>query len=135
MNIPDNSLTNEIKSIVYSSQNLKESYYFHFSDPATEDELHDWEMKNGSTIPESYKDWLRFSNGSVIANEFAHFYGTKTMSDKNDYLPKDYVLIGEMNGDGCFLGFSKSTGKFVVFDHGEMTSYENFKEFLESLFH
>lgn len=103
MNIPDNSLTNEIKSIVYSSQNLKESYYFHFSDPATEDELHDWEMKNSSTIPESYKDWLRFSNGSVIANELAHFYGTKTMRDKNDYLPKDYVIIGEMNGDGCFL--------------------------------
>lgn len=37
MNIPNNSLTNEIKSIVRSSQNLKESYYFNFSDPATED--------------------------------------------------------------------------------------------------
>lgn len=134
MNIPNNSLTNKIKSIVRSSQNLKESYYFNFSDPATEEELHDWEMKNNLTIPESYKDWLRFSNGSVIANEFAHFYGTKMMSDKNDYLPEDYVLIGEINGDGCFLGFSKSTRKFVSFDHGEMTIYEDFKQFLELLF-
>ncbi|MBQ3565732.1 MAG: SMI1/KNR4 family protein [Oscillospiraceae bacterium] len=134
MYVPNNSLTDEIKSIVRSSQKLKESYYFNFNDPATEEEILNWEIKNNLTIPESYKDWLRFSNGSVIANEFAHFYGTKMICAKNDYLPEDYVLIGEINGDGCFLGYSKITGKFIVYDHGEMIIYEDFKQFLKSLF-
>lgn len=133
MNIPNNSLTNEIKSIVRSSQQLKDSYYFNFGAPATEEEINDCEVKNSIIIPESYKDWLRFSNGSVIANELAHFYDTKMINAKSEYLTEEYVLIGELNGDGCFLCFSKITGMFATFDHGEVIKYENFKKFLESL--
>lgn len=133
MNIPDNSLTEEIKSIVHTSQQLKDSYYFNFGDPATEEEINDWEVRNNLVIPESYKDWLRFSNGSIIANDYAHFYGTKMINAKSEYLPEDYVLIGELNGDGCFLCFSKTTEMFAVFDHGEVIKYENFKKFLNSL--
>ena len=65
-NIPNNSLTEEIKEIVSLCQQLEDRYDSYFNPPASEEEIIAWENEHGITIPETYKDWLRFSNGSEI---------------------------------------------------------------------
>lgn len=128
-NIPNNSLTHEITELVGICEELHEEYTFMFCEPASEEALAAWENENGIKLPESYKDWLRFSNGAVIRDSLARFYSLNALEVKNE-LFDDLVVIGELIGDGERLCFSKSTGKIVRNNHGEEREYEDFKSFL-----
>lgn len=127
--IPNNSLTEEIKEIVRLCQELGHDN-FNFYPPETEEAIEEWEQKNGILIPESYKDWLRFSGYSEIMNELAHFYGVGDMIANYEYLPDDLVYIGDLIGDGEMLCFSKTTGKIISYDHGVPSDEGDFKDFL-----
>lgn len=128
--IPNNSLTEEIKEIVRLCQELDNKYFSEFSPPETEEAMTEWEKKNGISIPESYKDWLRFSGSCEITNDLAHFYGTGGMIADYEYLPDDLVYIGDLIGDGEMLCFSKTTGKIIRYDHGVPKDRGDFKDFL-----
>ena len=83
MNIPNNSLTEEIRDIVELCEELAPEYGSDaswFLAPASESEISKWECKNNVSIPESYKEWLMFSNGSQIINNTAHFFGLKQIA-------------------------------------------------------
>lgn len=84
-----------------------------FGPPASEEEILDWERLNGISIPESYKEWLRFSNGSVVMGNAAMFFGLNGIEITNKYIPDELVVIGELVGDGELLCFSKKSGKIV----------------------
>ena len=129
--IPNNSLTEEIKEIVELSKKLEKEYDFEYAPPATEKEISAWESEHGITIPETYKDWLRFSNGSVIKNQLAVFWGIKMIGSCDQFLPNDLVTIGELIGDGEFLCFSKKSQKIVRENHGEITEFQSFKIILK----
>lgn len=128
--IPNNSLTKEITEIVQLSKKLENDYNFEYNPPATEDEISTWENEHGITIPETYKDWLRFSNGSAIRSELAVFWGVRMIGSYGQFLPNDLVTIGEMIGDGEFLCFSKKTGKIIWEDHGNIDEYDSFNTLL-----
>ena len=129
--IPNNSLTEEIKEIVELSKKLEKEYDFEYAPPATEEEISAWESEHGITIPETYKDWLRFSNGSAIRSELAVFWGIKMIGSCDQFLPNDLVSIGELIGDGEFLCFSKKSQKIVRENHGEITEFQSFKIILK----
>ncbi len=128
--IPNNSLTEEIIIVVESCNNLKDEYYSEFFAPVTEDQLLEWENQNKITMPESYKDWLRFSNGAIIRDFLARLYDIKNIEINNKDYPDDLVIIGELIGDGERLCFSKSTGKIIRINHGDTREYNDFKTFL-----
>ncbi len=131
--IPDNSLTEEIKEIVSLCQQLEPkcgANAFSFAPPATEEELSDWENRNGISIPEDYKDWLRFSNGSVIEFDLARFNALQYFSVNSNLVPDDLVIIGALIGDGEILCFSKKTGKIIRHLDGEATTVSGFKQIL-----
>lgn len=128
--IPNNSLTEEIKEIVRLCQELNDRYYSNFDPPETEEAITDWEQKNGILIPESYKDWLRFSGYSEILNELAIFHGVGGMIATYEYLPEDLVYIGDFIGDGEMLCFSKTTGKIIRWNHGATRELPDFGAFL-----
>ncbi len=133
MIIPNNSLAEDIKEIVALCEELAPEYgedASWFSEPASEDEIIKWERENKISIPESYKEWLVFSNGSYIVNGTAHFLSLKMFDAHNDYIPDDYVVIGELIGDGELLCFSKITGKIIRYNHGKSIVYQNFKEII-----
>ena len=59
MNIPNNSLTEEIRDIVELCEELAPEYGSDaswFLAPASESEISKWECKNNVSIPESYKE-------------------------------------------------------------------------------
>lgn len=61
--IPDNSLTDRIKTIIKLSEKLiedNEKGIFKFDAPISEEEIESWEKENGINIPESYKDCQGF---------------------------------------------------------------------------
>ena len=107
-----------------------------FSEPVDEEEIIGWEKVNGITIPESYKQWLRFSGDCQIDGTTAEFYSPKKF--RMDLVPEDGVIIGEEVGDGQVLCFSKETGEFADFYEGKIglkypTFYEAIKEVLRMM--
>ena len=133
MNIPNNSLTSEIKTILNLAEELQGKRYFEFSPPASADEISKWENQNNITIPQSYRDWLTFSNGSVIHGSLAEFYGINKIKLGTKGMPEDSVIIGAATGDGERLYFSGKTGDFFTFFHGDITKYDSFKTILLTL--
>ncbi|MBQ7131057.1 MAG: SMI1/KNR4 family protein [Oscillospiraceae bacterium] len=135
-NIPNNSLTEEIKEIVSLCQQLEPRYgkkATYFNPPATEEEIIAWENEHEITIPETYKDWLRFSNGSQLLFDLARFNDLNHLVVGNEFVSDDLVIIGTLIGDGEFLCFSKKTGKIVRHNHGKMREYDNMNKVIKKL--
>lgn len=115
-NVPENnSLKAEIEELLElcekndNESGVKDSY---FKGPIEETKMSKWEEENGVKIPESYKEWLRFSEKCRIVRNTATFWGPDEFH--SNYVPEDLVVIGEMVGDGEVVCFSKETGKFVL---------------------
>lgn len=133
MNVPNNSLSGEINSILKLMEELQGKRYFEFSPAASVDEINEWENKNSITIPQGYKDWLMFSNGSIIHGSLAEFYGINKIKIGLADMPKNSVIIGNVTGDGERLCFSSENGDFFTFFHGEINKYNSFNDILLSL--
>ncbi|HEX9062679.1 MAG TPA: SMI1/KNR4 family protein [Clostridia bacterium] len=132
MELQNNSLQEEIRELQGLCKRMEdmEINESRFDPPATEEEILDWERTNGITIPESYKEWLRFSAGSQIFTTTARFFGVKEIVVNKKHIPDDLVNIGELIGDGELLCFSKETGKILSLFEGEREDYDGFKEVL-----
>lgn len=129
--IPDNNLTATISQIVELAKALHEKKRFIFNHAASKIEIVEWEKSNGIILPQSYVDWLEFSNGSILRGTVAEIYGLNKIMVKSEYCPDDYVIIGSLTGDGELICFSKDTGKIFTDDHEDITDYEDFNEVLE----
>lgn len=129
-----NSLKKEIKKLLELCQEDESEEgegRNYFSEPVTEEEMKNWEERNGTKIPESYKEWLRFSGKCRIAGNTAAFWGPSEFH--SDYVPEGLVAIGEMVGDGEIVCFSKSEGVFVKVFEGETEEFDSFARVLKKI--
>ena len=97
----NNSLKKEIRKLLElckkdEKDNGEKRNYFNA--PITEEEMINWEERNRAKIPESYKEWLRFSGKCRIAGNTATFWEPNEFH--SEYVPEGLVAIGEINGDG-----------------------------------
>ncbi|MCR5234804.1 MAG: SMI1/KNR4 family protein [Lachnospiraceae bacterium] len=119
-----NQLSKEIEKLLelcdkYDEENDGECSFF--DKPVSEEEMLKWEQDNGARIPESYKEWLRFTGRCRIAQNTASFWGPNEFHSK--YVPEDMVVIGELIGDGELVCFSKKKEEIVNIFEGR----ENYK--------
>ena len=132
--IPQNSLTEEITQIAELSKKLEdEGYYFEFLQPEDEEKIISWEKENSIIIPESVKDWLRFTRGAIIADDIARIGGINGFESGCDYVPDEMVIIGQIIGDGQLIGFSKETGKIMWETHADIIKFNSFASFLNEV--
>ena len=132
--IENNSLKEEIEQILELCDDAKaankDSSFFDI--PIDEVEMSSWEQETGITIPESYKEWLRFSGNSSISGVSADFWGPKHFHSQ--YVPDEFVVIGEMIGDGEVVCFSKETKHFIEYFENEIQAeYEDFNGVLNEV--
>ncbi|MBE5875527.1 MAG: SMI1/KNR4 family protein [Lachnospiraceae bacterium] len=137
MNIPENnSLKAEIEELLQLCKESEEEYgedASYFNEPVSEQEMTEWEEANGVKIPESYKEWLRFTGKCRIVSNTATFWGPSEFH--SDYVPEDLVVIGEMIGDGEVVCFSKTTGEFIEFFERKVgATYDDFRGVLKEIF-
>lgn len=126
-------LEKEINTIVELCNALQGEYASRFFEHVDEAVMKQWENENKIMIPELYKEWLRFSNGAVIREQLAHFYGIEGFEIDNPDYPEDCVIIGDLIGDGERLAFSKITGKILRINHGRVREYNDFASFLHRM--
>jgi len=142
--IPNNSLKDELEEIVFLAKTAvnseayeEELLTFKFNKPATEDELAAFEKELNVEFDEEYKDFLRFSNGAILCFNAAEFYNMDTVislakQEKEEGFPDDYIIIGEVIGDGEVVCFSKSKRNYISYFGGRETDYKNLPEFLDA---
>ncbi len=136
MNVPNNSLTKEIKELVRLCEQLSSDFGDHaswFLPPASDETILNWEKQHHADIPETYKEWLRFTNEAQIRHTLAHFYGPDKFVMNAMGLPEDLVCIADLVGDGEQLCFSKTTGNFVWIDHSESETLSDFSVVLREI--
>ena len=108
----NNSFKKEIEEIVKLCEEAIPEYgekASFFNEGASEEEMKQWEENNEIRIPESYKEWLRFSVDCQIRQNLAGFYFPRF----SGIVPSDLVIIGWLIGDGELLCFSKENGNFI----------------------
>ena len=136
--IPNNSLTKEINEIVDIAVKLEGIKRFVFNAPATDIEISTLEKLINHSLPEDYKDFLRFYNGMIMNNYSADFFNIDMIinhfhQDKAEWFPTDYIVIAEIIGDGEVLCLSSISGKFIRYFDGEETFFNSFKEALNNI--
>ncbi|MCM1500090.1 MAG: SMI1/KNR4 family protein [Clostridium sp.] len=123
-----NTIKNEFDEIVKLCEEKVEEYgerASYFLEPATEEEILEWERETGIQIPEDYRQWLKLTGTCQICSNIASLVFPETKQP--DFLPDDYVLIGYVVGDGEVLCFSKSTGKYITYFEGKVNrTYDDF---------
>ena len=124
LSVPENELKDVIAELLeYCDEKEEEGELgkTKFSSPVSEKEIEAWEKENGVRIPESYKQWLRFTGDCIIDGTTAEFYSPKNF--RTEYVPEDLVVIGEQIGDGEVVCFSKEMGNIVTYFEGSV-NYE-----------
>ena len=127
-----------IQELQHLARLLNDTREFEFSPPASEAEIQGLEQHLQVSLPEDYKNFLRFSNGARLNHFTAELYSVSeiiSFSDmkKADWFPADYVMLADIIGDGEVLCFSKETGKFIRCFDGEEEKFETFTDFLENM--
>lgn len=135
--IPDNSLTERIKTIIELIEELVEDSgkdSFEFDEPMSNEEIEAWEKENDIKIPASYKEWLNFTRAAEIYLAAA-FYEPSDFVTDNDQKPCDVpdecVVIGELGGWGVSVCFYAETGEIMYIDHGEECRDLDFGDILD----
>jgi len=133
--VPDNQLKEVITELLEWCDHQEEEGELgktFFSDGLSEEAITEWEQKNDIIIPESYKDWLRFSGKCMIDGTTARFFAPEEF--RFEYVPDGYVVIGEVIGDGEVVCFSKETGEFIRYFEGRIRrSYSEFGDILKNI--
>ncbi|MDO5558332.1 MAG: hypothetical protein Q4F95_01905 [Oscillospiraceae bacterium] len=130
--IPKNDLTDEIQELVEICQSFEDYYETEFYPPAEDEEIDKWQQLHEIKLPQSFKDWLRFSNGSVICDTAARFYDLGTIAALSD-CPDDCIVIGEFSQDGDRLSLCLSTGIYTLNENGKIREFDSFKKVLRKL--
>lgn len=130
-----NTMKKEFDEIVKLCEDKVEEYgerASYFMEPATEQEILDWERETGIQIPEDYKQWLKLTANCQMCSTIASLVFPELV--QLDYIPEDYVLIGHVVGDGEVLCFSKTSGKYIRYFEGRVNKeYDTFIDFLNNV--
>ena len=86
--------------------------------------------------PSNYE--LRFSNGAVLCYNSAFFYNIDTIlsvssQDKEKSFPEDYIILGEIIGDGEMLCYSKKNREYVSLFEGREKHFNTFSDCLNKI--
>jgi hypothetical protein len=128
--------SNELNDIVGK---LQQQGKMNFAPKASDVLIRAFEVRNGVTLPEKYKEWLLFSDGGdCFLPAGVQLYGVahKPLIDANDNdRPNaNYIVIGALaSGDPILC--EKSGERISIYNHeaGKIEDDETFTDFLDFL--
>lgn len=143
--IPDNSIKEKLDEIVRIARAAMNSYAyeaklltFEFNPPATNDDITKLEKALNAELDAEYKDFLEFSNGAVLCYNSAVFYDIDTIlsvsaQEKEKFFPEDYIILGEIIGDGEMLCYTKKNREYVSLFEGREKHFNTFSDCLNKI--
>ncbi len=118
--IKNNVLFNEIRRMCRLLSKYDKSS---FNSAANDDEMSRLEQTASFKIPEELKEIYRMADGFQILGRTACIYSLSDMGCKIKDIPEEYVVFGEIVGDGEKLCFHENTGEIVTIHGGRVFRY------------
>ena len=131
--IPNNSITKELKKLTRLCEKKAKDYGVDsswFKPAKFEKDIQKWEKDNNIILPDTYKEWLLFSEESLIRNNVARFYKLDDLKFNELKDEPDLIVIGEIYGDGELICLSKVENVFYIFDHGDLEEKKDFRDII-----
>lgn len=113
-------LLNEIKKMCMLLSKYDKSS---FNSQATDAEIIKFEQSCGLKIPDDLKSIYKIANGFQILGRTAHIYSLSDIGYKSQDVPEEYVIFGEIVGDGEKLCFHEKTGEILTVHNGRVFRY------------
>lgn len=100
------------------------SDYSIFNTGATEEQLKRIESHFNVKLCESYRVFMKFSNGAKIMENSAKIYSTEMFGVDDPIVPDGYYTIGEVIGDGERIAISKEDGEPYSIYNGRINYWD-----------
>ena len=94
-----------------------------FNTPASETEIVRFQQKNSIVLPKELTDLYQSTNGFQVLGRTVTVYELDRVGFRFDDVPEDYIVFGEIAGDGEKLCFHEKTGEIVTVYNGRIFSY------------
>lgn len=118
--IKNNVLFNEIRRMCRLLSKYDKSS---FNSAANDDEMSCLEQTASFKIPEELKEIYRIADGFQILGRTARIYSLSNVGCKLKDIPDEYVVFGELTGDGEKICFHEKTGEIVTVYNGKIFEY------------
>ncbi|MCF2617309.1 SMI1/KNR4 family protein [Oscillibacter valericigenes] len=129
----------ELESIF---EQLREKKKMYLPEPATEEQISDFEREHSISLPAKYREWLLLCDGGELYLPAGiQFYGVAHKPvidvDDDDRPDESYIVIGTL-ASGDPIVFEKDKESISVYNHEddrieEDETYEDFYAFLDDL--
>ncbi len=126
-------LEKKIDKITNIHKQFTQSYPSYFDAPASDSEIEMIEKANRITIPLTYKKWLKKFRCCSIFGDTFRFFLPESSGYYNSLVPNEYLVIGEMVGDGERICISKKNAKIVSVYHDVITEYDDFEVIIDAI--
>lgn len=136
LKISESSISSEIQELTDLCAKKAKEYgekSSWFKPAMTEASVRKWESENNIVLPDTYREWLLFSEEALIRNNLAHFYRPDDYKYDEISGHSELIIVGEVYSDGEILCLSKVKNTFCVIDHGEIEEVKDFRDVLKEL--
>ncbi len=134
----DAAFFEEMNLLVHLAREYPDEVEFELNVPATEEEIAEFEKRNNISLTDDLKALYKFANGFSLecANLDISTLAQIESDLSNEYEwgdSKNYVLIGEMIGDGEIILLDLDTKKIITNDHGDETVFDDISMLLSDI--
>ncbi|WP_303798461.1 SMI1/KNR4 family protein [Ruminococcus flavefaciens] len=95
----------------------------YFNAPAITAEIDSFQASNSLTLPDELVELYKCANGFQVLGRTATVYKLSEVGIKVKGIPKDYVVFGEIVGDGELLCFHVATREIVTVYNNKVSAY------------
>ena len=95
--IPNSSIAKEIKKLIKLCEKKAEDYgedSSWFKPAMSEKDIQKWEKDHNIILPNTYKEWLLFSEETLIRNNLVHFYKLDDFKYNEINDMPDLIIVG-----------------------------------------
>ncbi len=130
--VPENaSFYDEMNLLIHLTKNYPDDVEIELNVPASKSKIDQFEAKNNIKLTDELQALYMFADGlSLLSPSYLNILSLDEIEESLDYEwewgdIKNYILLGDMIGDGECIFLDLDTGKIITNDHGDETEYSD----------
>ncbi|MCR4887816.1 MAG: SMI1/KNR4 family protein [Ruminococcus sp.] len=134
--VPENSsFYDEMNLLIHLTEKYPDDVELELNVPVSESRIDKFEADNNIKLPDELRALYMFADGLSLYPSNLNIMTLDEIEESLDYEwewgdSKNYILLGDMIGDGECIFLDLDTGKIITNDHGDETEYSDFSTLL-----
>lgn len=129
--VPDNAeFYEEMDLLIHLAKNYPDDINVTLYHPASKSRIDEFERNNNIKLTDELKALYMFTDGFSLSAANLDILLLDQIEESLDYEwewgdTKNYLLLGDMIGDGESIHLDLDSGNIITYDHGEETEYDS----------